>query len=178
MWASSGSPGSAASRTSRPFRGSWRPTKKIVGPSVGHGSALANRSTSMPLKRTSYSPPSSCAARAAASADTAHRRDRRRATGRVSGASQRAGEPEHLALDPTGKGEAVGTHQRHPHTPTVPVRVELPTWRRSSATDTGADASDTAPMRIARFTAILTIALGTFLPGHAQATTPAGGLDD
>jgi hypothetical protein len=33
-------------------------------------------------------------------------------------------------------------------------------------------------MRIARFTAILTIALGTFLPGHAQATTPAGGLDD
>jgi hypothetical protein len=33
-------------------------------------------------------------------------------------------------------------------------------------------------MRIARFTAILTIALGAFLPGHAQATTPAGGLDD
>jgi hypothetical protein len=32
-------------------------------------------------------------------------------------------------------------------------------------------------MRIARFTAILTIALGTFLPGHAQAATPAGGLD-
>jgi len=33
-------------------------------------------------------------------------------------------------------------------------------------------------MRIARFTAILTIALGSFLPGHAQAASPAGGHDD
>jgi hypothetical protein len=33
-------------------------------------------------------------------------------------------------------------------------------------------------MRIARFTAILTIALGSFLPGHAQAASPAGGRDD
>jgi hypothetical protein len=32
-------------------------------------------------------------------------------------------------------------------------------------------------MRIARFTAILTIALGTFLPAHAHAATPATGLD-
>jgi hypothetical protein len=32
-------------------------------------------------------------------------------------------------------------------------------------------------MRIARFTAILTIALGTFLPAHAHAATPATPLD-
>jgi hypothetical protein len=33
-------------------------------------------------------------------------------------------------------------------------------------------------MRIARFTAILAIALGTFLPAQAHAATPAGGRDD
>jgi len=37
--------------------------------------------------------------------------------------------------------------------------------------------SDTEPMRIARFTAILTIALGTFLPAQAHAATPATGHD-
>ena len=46
---SAGSRSTAPRRTSRPLRGSWRPTKKTVGPSVGHGSALAHRSTSTPL---------------------------------------------------------------------------------------------------------------------------------
>lgn len=32
-------------------------------------------------------------------------------------------------------------------------------------------------MRLARFTAILTIALGSFLPAQAHAATPASGLD-
>ena len=39
----------AASSTDKPLRGSWRPTKKIVGPSLGQGVAFENRSTSMPL---------------------------------------------------------------------------------------------------------------------------------
>ena len=41
-WA--GSSVMASSSTSSPLRGSWRPMKKMVGPSVGHGDGLGERS--------------------------------------------------------------------------------------------------------------------------------------
>ena len=47
--ASRSRPVNASRSTPSPLRGSWRPTKRIVGRSVGHGVALANWGTSTPL---------------------------------------------------------------------------------------------------------------------------------
>ena len=59
--------------------------KKIVGPAVGVGAALAYSSISMPLKRRRYSPPRARCAIVRASSDTAHLTVSFFATQRVSG---------------------------------------------------------------------------------------------
>ncbi len=67
----------ASSKMANPLRGSWRPRKKMVGPSVGHGVALANGSISMPLKRRMYSPGNFLDTSSRASWDTTQRMSRR-----------------------------------------------------------------------------------------------------
>ncbi len=61
----------ALNSSSRPFLFSWRPRNITVGFSVGQGIARANRSTSMPLKRTSMSLPMTDWAAAAETAQRA-----------------------------------------------------------------------------------------------------------
>ena len=73
----------ASSSTVRPLRGSCRPMKKTVGPSVGHGATWRLRWTSTPLNRTSYRPPREWEAMAAASSETANDRSKRRLSHRT-----------------------------------------------------------------------------------------------
>src|SRR5262249_60512658 len=61
----------ASSRTPRPLRGSWRPTKRMVGRAAAQGVALANWGTSTPVGTTSKSPPKNFWACSAASSEAA-----------------------------------------------------------------------------------------------------------
>ena len=99
----------ASRRTSRPLRGSWRPTKRMAGAAAGaragQGSALAKRSTSTPLGRTWQAPPSQRSARARASGDTAVR------------SADAAGDGPHRRAEPDVGGDPAGgverAHRRH-----------------------------------------------------------------
>ena len=78
----------ASNRTPKPLRVSWRPRNSTVGRSEGTGSARANLSMSIPLKRTSYSPLLERIAVSRAASETATRTCKREPTRYTNGLSK------------------------------------------------------------------------------------------